>query len=51
MKFNGVYYIVFDQITTKNDIWYVQMKLNTVLLEPLQEKQEENYAKNITEFK
>jgi hypothetical protein len=49
-KFNGAYYIVFDQISQSGDNWYVQMKLHTVLLEKVQEVLQ-NYSTKMTEFK
>ena len=50
-RINGVYYVVFDQISRSNDIWYVQMKLHTVMCEPLPLIQEEDYSQNIFNFK
>jgi len=50
-RINGVYYVVFDQISRSNDIWYVQMKLHTVICEPLPLIQEEDYTQNIFNFK
>ena len=50
-RINGVYYIVFDQISRSNDTWYVQMKLHTVICELIPLIQEEDYSKNIFNFK